>query len=806
MILYNRAWRRLGVASAVGLAVAPICARAGEAVSFAIPAGPLKAAATAFALQARVSIDLGAAQGCGLSPGFQGRARPDEALRALLRGAGCEARLVAPRAYKIVPTPAPARILAPPAEPTPRQPSQDVPPLSELVIVATRRPALADRLAYSVSALDERAIAARGVHDAADLALTVPSMTVTNLGPGRDKVILRGLSDGPLTGQTQSMVGIYLDDVRLTYNAPDPDLLMVDIGQVEVLRGPQGALYGAGSLGGVLQLRTHAPDPEAFDAWASLGASTTQGGKPGDLASAMINLPLLKGRAAIRLVGYAERDGGYIDDLGQGRSDVNATRRSGARLSTRVKLGAGWTAEAGLTSQWINSRDTQYADRDVGTYARRNQIAEPHDNDFLEVHIGAHGGLLGQDAKLTLAAVRHDLSSRYDASASPPVSVPLGAAVAFDDDNHVGAVVAEASLASRPGQRIQWQVGAFLARTRQGRDGLIFLADQPTTPLARETRRDVLGEGALFGEAIGDLGRGWSLTLGGRLFATRSEVSSHATAAGALALFRDAQSYVGFAPKVVVSFAPSASTLIYAQAAEGYRSGGFNTATIPSQTFDTAGGEPQRRYDGDELWSYEGGAKAAWLDGRLRLRLAAFLASWKDIQSDQLLPSGLPYTANLGDGRNVGIEFEGGYVRGGLRMEASFLLNHPELESVNAAFPGRKDFGLAGAPKGSAALAASYERSVGEVWRAGVDARAAYIGHSRLSFDGATAPSMGGYATTRVAARLWSDRLSLCLTVDNLFDSAGDTFAYGNPFTLKQSAQSTTQRPRTVSLQFSVHY
>ncbi|MGH1560325.1 TonB-dependent receptor domain-containing protein [Caulobacter segnis] len=130
-----------------------------------------------------------------------------------------------------------------------------------------------------------------------------------------------------------------------------------------------------------------------------------------------------------------------------------------------------------------------------------------------------------------------------------------------------------------------------------------------------------------------------------------------------------------------MSFAPSTSLLVYAQAAEGYRSGGFNTAIASgSDLRHRTAANRNRRYNGDELWSYEVGGKAAWLEGRLRLRAAAFLASWRDIQSDQLLPSGLPYTANLGDGRNIGVEFEGSYVRGGLRLDANFLLNHPELE------------------------------------------------------------------------------------------------------------------------------
>lgn len=800
----GRARRRLWLVWAMALAALPVRVHAANdaSVVFSIPPGRLKSAATAFALQARASIELGAAEACGPSPGFSGRASPQAALEALLKDTGCDAVQINKKVFQIVRRAAP--VVREPIAKGADVSRETLAPLSELVVVATRRPTLADRLAYSVSALDAKALAARGVRDATDLALAVPAMTVTNLGPGRDKVILRGLSDGPLTGQTQSMVGIYLDDVRLTYNAPDPDLLLVDVGQVEVLRGPQGALYGAGSLGGVLQIVTRHPDPSGFDAWTEASVTSTKGGQAGGAASAMVNVPLAHGRAAARLVAYAERGGGYIDDPAQGLSDVNRTRRSGLRLALRTEVGSNWVADGGIAAQAISSADTQYADPSIGRYARRNRIAEPHDNDFLAVHVGARGNLFGQEAKVTLAAVRHDLSSRYDASAAPPVTAPAGAAVAFDDDNHVGAVVAEASLASRSEGRVQWQAGAFLARTRQGRDGVLLLTSQPMSPMARETRRDVLEEGALFGEAIGDLGGGWSLTLGGRLFATKSEASSHATASGDAARFRDEQSYTGFAPKAVLSYSPFSAVLIYAQAAEGYRSGGFNTSVIPSQSFDTQGGEPQRRYDGDELWSFEAGAKASFLDGRLRLRAAAFQASWKNIQSDQLLPSGLPYTANLGDGRNLGIEFEGSYLQGGLRLDASFLLNKPELESVNPAFPGRRDLGLAGAPRGSASLSARYERPMGNGLRISLDSRLAYVGQSRLSFDAATAPTMGDYFAARAGLSLSTERWDLGVAVDNPFGSAGDTFAYGNPFTLKSMRQTTPQRPRSVSVSLRV--
>ncbi|WP_066683043.1 TonB-dependent receptor [Caulobacter sp. CCH9-E1] len=789
----------------MGFAVAPIVARAEAQAVFAVPPGPLRQVATAFALQARVSIDVSATQGCGPSRGFSGRGAPEIVLKALVQDTGCEIRRIDSRAYQIVQAPPPVvRPVAPVV--LVREVEPPMAPLSELVVVATRRPTLADRLAYSVSVLDERSAVAQGVRDANDLALVMPAMTVTNLGPGRDKVILRGLSDGPLTGQTQSMVGIYLDDVRLTYNAPDPDLLMLDIAQVEVLRGPQGALYGAGSLGGVLQFTTHRPDPSAFAAWTSISASSLRGGEPGGQVSGMINAPLLDGRAAVRLVAYVDQQGGYIDDPLQGRDDVNRTRRSGMRAAFRVQLGKGWTGDLGVTTQAIASSDTQYATPAVGLFARRNRLAEPHDNDFFEGHVGVSGMIGTVKAKVTLATVSHDLSSRYDASAAPPIAVAQGSAVAFDDDNRVGAVMVDASLSSGDHARIQWQAGAFLARTRQRRDGDLLAITPSNTLLATEHRRDILEEAAFFGEAIGDLGGGWSVTVGGRLFSIRSQASSKAEAQGATTAFRDSQDYVGFAPKAVLSFQPTSKTLVYVQATEGYRAGGFNTSPIPSQPFLVTGGEPRRAYDGDDLWSFEGGAKATLMEGRLRLRASVFRALWKSIQSDQLLASGLPYTANLGDGRNTGVEAEAAYVAGPFRFDANVLLNAPELEKVNPAFPGRNDLGLSGVPKHAAAVGVSYERGLVGDWRLGADARLSYVGRSRLSFDAATAPAMGDYFTARAAMRIQSERLSVGLAVDNLFDGHGDTFAYGNPFSLRRDRQATPQRPRTVSLELKARY
>ncbi|MBS0363296.1 MAG: TonB-dependent receptor, partial [Proteobacteria bacterium] len=233
----------------------------------------------------------------------------DEALKRLLAGSGCTYRYIDQRAVEIVPA---ARPTSPPAMATPPTTKASDASISELIVVATRQATAADRLAYPVSLVTGRTLERQGLTDDNALATAVPAMVVTNLGAGRDKILLRGLSDGPLTGRTQSMVGIYLDDVRLTYNAPDPDLKLVDIEQVEVLRGPQGALYGSGSLGGVVHLVTARPDPTALAGTITAGVGFTADGSPSDDVEGVLNLPTPWAGGALRIVGYRELQGGYI--------------------------------------------------------------------------------------------------------------------------------------------------------------------------------------------------------------------------------------------------------------------------------------------------------------------------------------------------------------------------------------------------------------------------------------------------------------------------------------------------------------
>lgn len=791
-------------APAIGL-IAALCAggalAAPPTVAFNIPARGLGAELVEFAIQADISIstrDIGACAATGRA--LVGRYTLADGLTRILAGSGCGFRFVDARAVEVAPLPrsAPARPAASPAPPPALAPTD----LDTMVVVATRRPTAVDRLAYPVTALGAATLSGQGVGDAADIARLTPSMTVTNLGSGRNKILLRGLSDGPLTGRTQSMVGIYLDDVRITYNAPDPDLRLTDMDQVAVLRGPQGALYGAGSLGGVLHLVTARPDPTGVQAWLSAGVGATRGGDPSGTLEGMVNLPLFGGRAAVRAVAWREQTGGYIDDAGLGLTNVNRTVRLGGRLAASVELNDRWSLSAGVIGQAIDSADTQYALAGEAPYTRRNSLREPHDNDFAAVNASLRGDLGWARLNWSTAVVDHQLDSRYDATAAPPVPMPPGPA-AFDDENGIVSVVTEVTLFSPADARLRWLAGLFYARTRQ--DGGLTLAPPGAGALLAlsEDRHDRLDEIAAFGEVTLPLTDRLELTLGGRLFNVTGRTSSRIAAplAGAATAYQGSSRQNGLAPKILLAWRPSPTRLWYLAAAEGYRAGGLNTTGAPGQPFSGPGGsQPWRRYQGDELWSFEAGGRFQWLDGRLQMTVAAFEARWSNIQSDQLLPNGLPFTANIGDGVNLGVEVEGVYRAGALVLTGNALVNAPELDKANAGFTSRGDLALAAVPDLSGGLSAHYAWPLAGERLLAQDARLAYVGRSTLTFDAATSPTMGDYLDGRFAGSLVTDHWTLTLAVTNPADSRGDTFAYGNPFTLKDARQVTPLRPLTAEV------
>ena len=775
-------------------------------VAFSIPAGPLSAGLVKFAVQANISIGLGGVDACaGADRGLVGQYTVEEGLKKILKGSGCTYRRLDARAFEIRPAPryAPSPVITERESPTRAE-------LTELVVVATRRTTPIDRLAYSVSSIPRGTLDAQGVHDLADLTAISPGMTVTNLGMGRDKVLLRGLSDGPLTGLTQSLVSLYLDDTRLTFNAPDPDLRLVDIARVEVLRGPQGTLYGAGSLGGVVHIVSAEPELDRRSVWADASYGFTDGGAPSNAEDAAINLPLLGDRAAARLVLYHEVDGGYIRNKFLNVDNINRAERDGGRFAIKFSLNNAWDISAGAVVQNILSADTQYATPLIGPYTRNIRLREPSDNDFREYHLNLNGDLGWAITHASAAYIEHKIFNRYADLAPAAPSGPPGANGGFDaldERSRIQSVVTEETLASEGASRVQWLTGFFYAHTAQTSSFLLAALGPPVAAVYDDVRHDGLDEGAFYGEVEFPVLAGWSVTAGGRVFASRDRVSSLNTLirTSQVTAFSGVVDQVGFAPKIVISDRPAPGLLVYVQAGQGYRPPGINTAAEPAELLNPPGlKEPLRYFKSDQLWSFEAGAKITALDGRLHLNLAGFDVQWRSVQSDQLLGpqgTGLPYTANVGDGENLGVEIESAYRSGALELHLDMLFDRPRLNRANtAAFPLLADSSLGAVPDQEVGFSAHYAWKLGNHLSLALDGRWAYVGGSHLMLNIASLPKEGNYDTGRLAASLVNDHWRFTVAVDNPADSSADTFAYGNPFLLRTVRQSTPLRPRTVSM------
>jgi outer membrane receptor protein involved in Fe transport len=786
-----------GALAMLGAAATGGAANAAETRMFHLPAEPVEGALVRFAVQAGVSVGGTPVRGCGgRSRAVAGAMSPAEALAALLPP-GCGFEALDARSFRIV-----GRPIAVAAPRTTRDVETGViatPRLDELVVTAEKRPELLSRSASAVSVLSAADIDGLGGKSFDEIAAQVVGVAVTNLGSGRNKIFVRGLSDGSFTGKTQSTVGLYLDDVPITYNAPDPDLRLADVERVEVLRGPQGTLYGSGSIGGIVRIVTAKPDVSGPTAAVSVEGMMTQHGNPSSGAEAMANLPFADGRAAVRAVLYSDERGGYIDNPVLHLRDVNYSRRSGGRLAGLAELPDGWTLEAGFAHQSIATADSQYTQGFDGPLTRDAQVREPHDNDFTEV--GGEASHLGGVAnlKVSTAFIDHSLDTRYDATGAFRAAGGSRTGGAFDETKHIKLWATEGLLSSNAPGPLRWLAGAFVSYTDEMDSAFLVGVTPPEPPRTIYRRRDELTEMALYGEAAYDLTARFTTTMGVRWFQTRV-----ATRAGDFDLAPDPIAPVherltdsGVAPKLRLSFAATPDVVIYAQLQKGYRAGGFN---IPAAAGGGVLEVVAAQFRPDHLWNYELGAGLPLFDHELILRGAVFHAEWRGLQTDQRLASGLPMTVNIGDGSNTGVEAEATWRPSAhLQVRANLLLEDPKITRAANVFPARRDIGLPGVPFEMGATDVRYRWRVGR-FDAEASAQLSYVGHSYLTFDGGTGNAMGGYASGRVAAAIGADAWRATAFVDNIADERGNTFAFGNPFSRARATQATPLRPRTIGL------
>lgn len=791
-----------------GLALSLAGARADAAETaryrLSIPAKPYADALIDLGLQANVSIIGTSACGPGGQAGASGSFALDEALARLLAGAPCGYRILDPRTVRITPPP----VAKPDQEPPPRTATL----VTEVLVTAAKRPTGVGKLPASASVVPHDQIELTGASDVISTTSRMAGVLTTNLGPARDKLILRGLSDGAFTGRAPSTVGSYLDDAAINYNAPDPDLQLVDVERVEVIRGPQGALYGSGALSGVFRIVTRKPDmTRAAFGLAGLTA-WTKGGSPSEEIEGYANLPVIPDAAAMRLVAYRDVQGGYIDNAELRLSNVDRTVREGGRAALRVQPHDAWQIDLAATAQRLRSDDTQYTtpSPSLKTDQRQSRVQEGHKNDFAEANATVRGELGWASLRVTIDAVDHTFSSQYDASqiAQDVFHADPSALGVYYERTRISMISEDALLRSAGAGRLSWLAGLYNVETVERSPSSLDIQAR-AGGLARfytEDRRDLVRESAVYGELSYEVAPLWTVSAGGRLFRTNVHTDSDVIAPvppGQSRSFRNQTDFDGFSPKLSVQRELSAGGLVYALFSEGYRAGGFNSGGLQLI-------RPNRRqFQPDRLRNYEAGLKTRLFDARMNLRTSVFFDQWRDIQTDQYRPSGIPYTANVGDADITGWETELDYdFDFGLSLQATALLAHSRITRANPDYAAQVVSALPTAPRFSGALLAVYQRPLPRSLLLRLIGQTGYVGASAISFDASKTARMGQYAQTELSAQLAGRDWTATLFALNPADNAGDTFAYGNPFTFGQVGvrQSTPQRPRTIGMRLSVNY
>ena len=230
------------------------------------------------------------------------------------------------------------------SEPSTRHSSDNPLVLEEVIVTATRRAADVRTVPLSVHVLTEDELTRLGATGFADYARTVAGLSFTDGGTGGENQTIRGITTNSWFEPTQAGTAIYLDEVPITragggvgppYN---PDPLLVDIKRIEVLRGPQGTLFGAGAMGGAIRIITNKPDLSEKAGFVDALVTSTQDGELGYGLHGMFNAPLNDGRAGLRMVAYQQDLGGYIDNLSSGEKDVNNRKITGVRVAGTVLL------------------------------------------------------------------------------------------------------------------------------------------------------------------------------------------------------------------------------------------------------------------------------------------------------------------------------------------------------------------------------------------------------------------------------------------------------------------------------------
>ncbi|ODU19711.1 MAG: TonB-dependent receptor [Sphingomonas sp. SCN 67-18] len=567
----------------------------------------------------------------------------------------------------------------------------------DIIVTATKRASTIQDVPFSINAQTEQDIERANAGTLEDLSRNVAGLTIQNLGPGQSQVSVRGVSAGQVARDqpgVKEQVGVYLDESVISLSLFTPDLDLFDLNRIETLRGPQGTLFGSGSVGGTLRYITNQPNTDRVEGKVEANINVVDEDDMGGSLKGAVNLPVSES-VAIRAVGYYTRYAGFIDALREGGGmdkNVNDGWRAGGRLSMLLQASDDISITPRIIYQKIKTHGFNREER-FNLFANTFTTTRPKvdfkerqqflllDESFEDEILIADATIQASHGPVDFTSVtsytdRNILVSRDASALTGSVSVDLGFTEAgvllpsnLIDTTKVKQFTQEVRFSSNDKGPFQWLVGGYYARVKRdytqrlptpGYDAAHILrsdiVNNDANPNNNLPYPDVLRNGfgpdapynadipynlkqlAIFGEASYDLTDQLTATMGGRYYAFNEE--RRFKSGGLFTNLddnRDRTESEGFSPRLLLSYKATRDLTFNAQASKGFRLGGVNDPlNLPLCDKGVPGGPDattfgnRPRYDDESLWNYEAGVKAK--SGMFTFNAAAFYTDIKNLQ------------------------------------------------------------------------------------------------------------------------------------------------------------------------------
>ena len=597
--------------------------------------------------------------------------------------------------------------------------AQDDMMIEEVIVSAQKKTENLQNVPISVTTLSSDELDSLNIKDFADYVLQLPAASAVQRRPGQGQIFMRGISDGGNNNQSLQgpAVAIYLDESPVTMIGDNLDVHVYDIERVESLTGPQGTLYGAASQAGNLKIITKKPSSE-FDSGFNLSAESTRGGDGSTMVEGFVNIPLSQ-NAALRFVGFNDRDGGFIDSVNDSitypvsgitrsnevfvEDNFNDAVKDGYRAALRVDLNENWQIDVNYMGQETSTNGVwDHNPDELGEYNVSRFYDDKTHDEWTRFSATVTGDLGFADLTFTTSSLERDFEVLSDYSHYAIDGYVEGyytcytyyfgpcvdPSIQFENDTHQEYDTTEIRLSSKEGEKLNWIIGAFQTENVTDYDSQWHVpAINPAAAVpgskdlyyqTDQVRAE--DESAVFGEIYYQINDKMELTLGHRKFDNETTLKGFVgtvwwpnyilgstTRPDNVNSLYDGSDSIS---KINLSYQVDNNSMIYITRSEGYRPGGANRTTQLGAT-----------YDADFLTSTEFGFKSISMDGRLRLNAAMYQMDWDDIQLgwfDSSI-SLLGLVDNIGKANSNGYEIDAKYI---LSDTVSVALGYASNEAV----------------------------------------------------------------------------------------------------------------------------